>query len=68
MNMKIESVELSFADNGVIVEYRGQDANDDWCSRKEVFPTWSVASERAQIVWLSRFDGSVFSAIDVDFG
>ena len=67
MSMKIESVELSFADNGVIVEYRGQDANDDQCSRKEVFPTWSVASERAQIVWLSRFDGSVFSAIDVDF-
>jgi hypothetical protein len=57
MDLKIESVELTFASNGVIVDY---------CSRKEVFPTWITASERAQIVWQSRFDGSVFHDSDID--
>ncbi len=67
MDMKIESVELVFANNGVILEFRGRDEQDDWCTRKEVYPTWVVAAERAQIVWMSRFDGSVFQSIDVDF-
>jgi|TARA_B100001059_G_scaffold30289_1_gene24526 hypothetical protein len=66
MDLKIESVELTFASNGVIVDYRGQNANNDYCSRKEVFPTWITASERAQIVWQSRFDGSVFHDSDID--
>lgn len=66
MELKIDSVELSFADNGVIVHFCGRDKNDEYCTRKEVYPTWIVASERAQIVWQSRFDGSVFQAIDVD--
>lgn len=67
MELRIESVQMTFADNGVIVEFRGQNAKDDWCTRKEVFPTWIVASERAQVVWMSRYDGNVFEAIDVDY-
>lgn len=66
MDLKIESVELTFASNGVIVEFRGRDEKEDWCTRKEVYPTWITASERAQIVWQSRFDGSVFHDADID--
>ncbi len=67
MDLKIEEVTMSFADNGVIVEFRGRDQQGDYCNRKEVYPTWVVASERAQIVWMARYDGSVFQSIDVDY-
>jgi hypothetical protein len=66
MDLKIESVELTFASNGVIVDFRGQNPEGDWCTRKEVFPTWITASERAQLVWQSRFDGAVFQEVDID--
>ena len=66
IEMKIEGVQLTFAHNGVIVEFDGRNAAGDWCRRKEVFHTWITASERAQIVWQSRFDGSVFQDIDID--
>jgi predicted glutamine amidotransferase len=64
--MKVEGVQLTFAHNGVIVEFDGKNAAGEWCRRKEVFPTWITASERAQIVWQSRFDGSVFQDCDID--
>lgn len=64
--MKIKSVQLAFAHNGVIVEFDGKNATGEWCRRKELFPTWIIASERAQIVWQSRFDGSVFQDCDID--
>jgi len=64
--MKIDSVDLKFADNGVIVEYSGQNKENDWCSRKEVFPSWITAIERASHVWECRFDGSLFDVTDVD--
>ena len=66
MDLKIESVELTFASNGVIVDFRGQNPEGDWCTRKEVFPTSVTAYERAHTVWESRFDGSVFQDIDID--
>jgi len=64
--MKIEGLQLIFADNGVIVEFDGRNATGDWCKRKEVFPTWVTAFERANTVWEARFDGSVFQKIDID--
>jgi len=64
--MKIEGVQLTFANNGVIVEFDGRNPTGDWCKRKEVFPTFISALDRAQIVWQSRFDGSAFQDIDVD--
>lgn len=64
--MKIEGVQLTFANNGVIVEFDGRNATGEWCKRKEVFPTFISALDRAQIVWQSRFDGSAFQDIDVD--
>ena len=64
--MKIEGVQLTFANNGVIVEFDGRNATGDWCKRKEVFPSFISALDRAQIVWQSRFDGSAFQDIDID--
>jgi len=64
--MKVEGVQLIFAHNGVIVEFDGRNAAGDWCRRKEVFPSFVVAMDRAQIVWQSRFDGSVFQDIDIE--
>ena len=66
LDLKIDSVQLNFADNGVIVEYNGQNSNGDWCSRKEVFPSWITATERASYVWECRFDGSIFNTTDVN--
>lgn len=67
MDLKIESVELTFASNGIILDFRGQNPENDWCTRKEVFPTWVSAYERAHTVWESRFDGAVFEdPADVD--
>ena len=64
--MKIDSFNIQFADNGVILEFSGRDGEGDWCSRKEVFPTWIVALERAQQVYEARYDGSVFQNCDRD--
>ena len=64
--MKIDSFNIQFADNGVILEFNGRDSENDWCSRKEVFPTWIVAIERAQQVFEARHDGSVFQDCDKD--
>ena len=58
--MKIEGIQMTFAHNGVILEFDGRSAAGDWCKRKEVFPTWVSAYERAHTVWESRFDGAVF--------
>ena len=64
--MKIDSFNIQFADNGVILEFNGRDSENDWCSRKEVFPTWIVAIERAQQVFEARHDGSIFQDCDKD--
>ena len=64
--MKIDSFNIQFADNGVILEFNGRDSEGDWCSRKEVFPTWIVAIERAEQVFEARHDGSIFQEEDKD--
>ena len=64
--MKIDSFNIQFADNGIILEFNGRDSEGDWCSRKEVFPTWIVAIERAQQVFEARHDGCVFPDCDKD--
>lgn len=65
MRMKIDGINFTFADNGVIVEFSGQDNEDNWCSRKEVFPSWVVALDRAQTVYEARHTGEVFQPVDV---
>lgn len=32
----VDSISVSFADNGYVVEYSGQDENDDWANAKLV--------------------------------
>jgi len=64
--MNIEGFNIQFADNGVILEFNGRDSEGDWCSRKEVFPTWIVAIERAEQVFEARHDGSIFQDCDKD--
>lgn len=64
--MKIDGFAVNFADNGVILEFNGRDSTGDWCSRKEVFPSFVVAIERAQQVFEARHDGSIFQDCDKD--
>lgn len=64
--MNIEGFNIQFADNGVILEFSGRDKDREWCSRKEVFPTWVVALERAQQIYEARYDGSIFYPSDKD--
>jgi hypothetical protein len=64
--VKIDSFNIQFADNGVILEFNGRDSENDWCSRKEVFPSFVVAIERAQQVFEARHDGSIFQDCDKD--
>ena len=64
--MKIDSFNIQFADNGVILEFNGRDSSGDWCSRKEVFPSFEVAIDRSQQVFEARHDGSIFQEEDKD--
>ena len=64
--MKIDGFNVQFADHGVILEFNGRDSTGDWCSRKEVFPSFVVAIERAQQVFEAREDGSIFQDCDKD--
>jgi len=64
--MNIDGVQFTFADNGIILEFNGRDKDREWCTRKEVFPSWVVALERAQQVFEARNDGSIFQECDRD--
>lgn len=64
--MRIDGFNIQFADNGVILEFSGRNTENDWCSRKEVFPSFVVALERAQQVFEAREDGSIFQDCDKD--
>ena len=66
MDLKIESVELTFAHNGVIVDFRGQNPEGDWCTRKEVFPTFVVAMDKVAQIWEARYSGTIFQGIDTN--
>jgi hypothetical protein len=35
----VDSISVNFADNGYVVEYSGQDENDDWANAKLVVNT-----------------------------
>ena len=64
--MKIDGFNVQFADNGIILEFNGRDSAGDWCSRKEVFPSFVVGIERAQQVFEAREDASIFQDCDKD--
>lgn len=42
---KVEDVSISFADNGYIIEYRGNDDNEEWASAKMVVLSLEEALE-----------------------